>query len=208
MLKVWGRANSSNVMKVLWLCDELGIVYEREDAGGAFGKTREPFYLAMNPNSRVPTIQEPDGYTLWESHSILRYLVASRAPGHAVHPTDPRARGDAERWMDWLLATLNPPMTVLFWTFVRTPEERRDLAAAARARDEAEGHWAILDRQLEGRDYVAGGFSLADMCLGPFLHRWFALPVPRPAMPNLEAYRARLHERHEGYRTHVAGPMS
>jgi glutathione S-transferase len=91
------------------------------DAGGAFGKTREPFYLAMNPNSRVPTIEEPDGYTLWESHSILRYLVASRAPGHAVHPTEPRARGDVERWMDWLLATLNPPMTVLFWTFVRTP---------------------------------------------------------------------------------------
>ena len=208
MLKIWGRANSSNVMKVLWLCDELGIAHERVDAGGAFGKTREPFYLAMNPNSRVPTIEEPDGYTLWESHSILRYLVASRAPGHAVHPTDPRARGDVERWMDWLLATLNPPMTVLFWTYVRTPEEMRDHAAAARARDEAEGHWAILDRQLEGRDYVAGGFSLADICLGPFLHRWFEVPVARPAMPNLEAYRARLHERHAGYRTHIAVPMT
>ncbi len=100
MLKVWGRANSSNIMKVLWLCDELGIAYERVDAGGDFGKTREPFYLAMNPNSRVPTVEEPDGYTLWESNSILRYLTASRAPGHAVHPTDPRARGNVERWMD------------------------------------------------------------------------------------------------------------
>jgi glutathione S-transferase len=208
MLKIWGRANSSNVMKVLWLCDELGIAYEREDAGGAFGRTREPFYLAMNPNARVPTIEEPDGYSLWESHSILRYLVASRAPGHALHPTDPRARADVERWMDWLLATLNPPMTTLFWTFVRTPEDQRDLPAAARARDEAEGHWGVLARQLEGRDYVAGGFSLADVCLGPFLHRWFELPVARPAMPALEGYRARLHERHAGYRAHVAVRMS
>lgn len=208
MLKVWGRANSSNVMKVLWLCDELGVSYEREDAGGAFGKTREPFYLAMNPNSRVPTIEEPDGYTLWESNSIIRYLVASRAPGHAAHPADPRARGDVERWMDWQLATMGPPMTVLFWTFVRTPEERRDLAAAARARDESVGHWAILDRRLEGRDYLAGGFSLADIAVGPFLHRWFSLPVERPAMPRLEAYRDRLHARHAGYRTHVAVPMS
>jgi glutathione S-transferase len=208
MLKVWGRVNSSNVMKVLWLCDELGIAYERVDAGGAFGKTREPFYLAMNPNSRVPTIEEPDGYTLWESNSILRYLVASRAPGHAVHPTDPRARGDVERWMDWQLATLSPSMNPLFWTYVRTPEGQRDHAAAARARDEAEEQWGILDRRLGGRDYVAGGFSLADIVLGPFLHRWFELPVARRAMPELEAYRARLHERHAGYRTHVAVPMS
>jgi glutathione S-transferase len=95
-----------------------------------------------------------------------------------------------------------------FWTYVRTPEEKRDHAAAARARDEAEGHWAILDRQLEGREYAAGGFSLADICLGPFVHRWFELPVRRPAMPNLEAYRARLHERHAGYRAHVAVPMT
>jgi len=208
MLKVWGRANSSNVMKVLWLCEELGIGYERIEAGGAFGRTREPFYLAMNPNSRVPTIEEPDGYTLWESHSILRYLVAARAPGQALHPADPRARGDVERWMDWLLATLNPPMTPLFWTYVRTAEDERDHVAAGRARDEAVACWAILDQRLEGREYVAGGFSLADICIGPFLHRWFELPVARPPMPMLEAYRARLHERHPGYRTHVAVPMS
>ena len=146
MLKIWGRANSSNVMKVLWLCDELGIAYEREDAGGAFGKTREPFYLAMNPNSRVPVIEEPDGYTLWESNSILRYLVASRAPGHAAHPADPRARGDVERWMDWQLATMGPPMTVLFWTFVRTPEEKRDVIAYIKAVNETNdpGGYSLL----------------------------------------------------------------
>ncbi len=99
-------------------------------------------------------------------------------------------------------------MTPLFWTSVRTPEAKRDHGAAARARGEAEGHWGIIDRQLEVRYYVAGVFYLADIALGPFLHRWFYLPVARPAMRNLESYRARIHERHAGYRTHIAVPMT
>jgi glutathione S-transferase len=206
MLKVWGRASSSNVMKVLWLCDELGIAYEREDAGGAFGKTREPFYLAMNPNSRVPTIEEPDGYSLWESNSILRYLVATRKPGDPVHPTAPRARADVERWMDWQLASLRP-MTTVFFTYVRIPEAQRDMAATAKARDEAEALWTIVDRQLAGKEYVAGGFSLADIALGPWLHRWFALPIQRAPLANLGAWYERLKAQHPGYAAHVAVPM-
>lgn len=207
MLKIWGRASSSNVMKVLWLCDELSIPYERIDAGGTFGRTTEPFYVAMNPNSRVPTIEEPDGYSLWESNSILRYLVATRTPGDPIHPTAPRPRADVERWMDWQLASLNGPMTVIFFTYVRVPEAERDHAAAARARDEAGALWAIVDRQLQGKEYVAGGFSLADIALGPWLHRWFALPVERRPLPNLEALYVRLKEQHQGFATHVAVPM-
>jgi glutathione S-transferase len=208
MLKLWGRASSSNVMKVLWLCDELGIPHERIDAGGAFGRTTEPFYLAMNPNSRVPTIEEPDGFALWESNSILRYLVASRAPGDPLHPVAPRARAEVERWMDWQLASINGPMTQVFFTYVRIPEAERDYPTTARARDEAEALWGILDRQLAAREYVAGSFSLADIALGPYLHRWFALPVERPPMPNLEAWYERLKARHPGFATHIAVAMS
>jgi glutathione S-transferase len=207
MLKIWGRASSSNVMKVLWLCEELSIPHERIDAGGEFGKTTEPFYLAMNPNSRVPTIEEPDGYSLWESNAILRYLVATRKPGDPVHPTAPKARGDVERWMDWQLASLNGPMTTIFFTFVRIPEPKRDYEAAARARNEAEAFWTMVDRQLAGRDYVAGGFSLADIALGPYLHRWFALPIQRAELPNLEAWYERRKAQHPGFATHVAVPL-
>ena len=103
MLKIWGRTSSSNVMKVLWLCDELGVAYERIDAGGAFGRTRDPDYLAKNPNALVPTIEEEDGYTLWESNSILRYLCNTRPGGAALYPSAPRERADVERWMDWQL---------------------------------------------------------------------------------------------------------
>ncbi len=208
MLKVWGRATSSNVMKVLWLCEELGIPHDRLDVGGSFGRTTEPFYLAMNPNSRVPTIEEPDGFTLWESNSILRYLVATRAPGHAVHPAGPQARAAVECWMDWQLTCLNEPMSTVFFTYVRTPEAQRDLPAAAKAQNAAVQLWAMLDRQLAGRDYVAGGFSLADICLGPYVHRWFALPIERPELPNLGAWHDRLLAGHPGFVRHVAVAMS
>jgi glutathione S-transferase len=207
MLKLWGRTSSSNVMKVLWLCDELGLAYERIDAGGEFGRTTEPGYLAMNPNAKVPTIEEADGFSVWESNAILRYLVAAHAPGSPLHPAAPRARADVERWMDWQLASLSGPMTTLFSTYVRTPEAERDHAATAQSRDAAEALWAMVDRQLAGRDYVAGGFSLADIVLGPYLHRWFALPIERAPMPDLEAWHARLRERHPGFTTHIAVEM-
>jgi glutathione S-transferase len=207
MLKIWGRASSSNVMKTLWLCEELAIPHERIDAGGEFGRTTEPFYLAMNPNSRVPTIEEPDGYTLWESNSILRYLVATRSPGHAIHPAEPKRRGDIERWMDWQLASLNGPNSTVFFTYVRTPEPKRDYATAARARNEAEALWSIVDAHLAGREYLAGGFSLADIALGPYIHRWFSLPIDRAPLRNLYAWYERL-QTHPGYAKHVALEMS
>lgn len=208
MLRIWGRANSSNVMKVLWLCEELGVPFERIDAGGAFGRTRDPDFLAKNPNARVPVIEEPDGFTLYESNTICRYLVATRAPGHAMHPAEPRARARTERWMDWQLAHLNPPMTTIFFTFVRTPEAERDLAAAERARAEAAALWDMVEAALAEGDYLGGAApSLADVALGPYLHRWLNLPVTRPAQPRIAAWYGRLCQR-PGFARHIAVPMS
>lgn len=208
MLRIWGRANSSNVMKVLWLCEELAIPHERIDVGGAFGRTKEPDYLAKNPNALIPTIEEPDGYTLWESNSILRYLARTRAPGHAIYPADPRLAADADRWMDWQLSALNRPMTVIFWTFVRTPEAERDLAAAEKARAEAETLWRMVDRQLQGRDFLIGPqLSVADIALGVYVHRWFALPIARAELPALRGWYGRLLQR-PAFAKHCAGPLS
>jgi glutathione S-transferase len=74
VLKIWGRKTSINVQKVLWCCEELGLQYERIDAGGASGLTRDPEYLALNPNGLVPTISD-DGFVLWESGSRLGHYV-------------------------------------------------------------------------------------------------------------------------------------
>ena len=103
MLKIWGRANSLNVQKVLWCCDELGVPYERTDVGGEFGGNREPGYLRMNPNAVVPTVED-DGLVLWESNSIVRYLAAKHGTG-TLCPRDLGARASVERWMDWQLST-------------------------------------------------------------------------------------------------------
>jgi glutathione S-transferase len=207
-ITIWGRTSSSNVMKVLWLCEELGIPYERIDAGGAFGRTRDPDYQAMNPNPTIPTIVEADGYSLWESNSILRYLCATRAPGTPLHPSEPKARGDMERWMDWQLASLNAPMSAIFFAYVRTAADQRDMAATNAAQARAEALWRMVEARLAGRDFVGGdALTLADIALGPYLHRWFAMPLDRPSMPALEAWQARLAGR-PGYAKYLAIPMS
>jgi glutathione S-transferase len=208
MLRIWGRTNSSNVMKVLWLCEELGIQYERIDAGGAFGRTKEPEYLAKNPNALVPTIEEEDGFVLWESNAILRYLARSRAAGNPIYPADLRAAADCDRWMDWQLSALTPPMTTVFFTYVRIPEAERDWPATRKARDAAERLWAMVEAKLAGGDYLCGkDMTIADIALAPYLHRWLSLPIERKPMPRLEAWHARLKAR-PGCAKHVAVPMS
>src|SRR3954452_13688692 len=99
MLKIWGRTNSVNVKKALWAAEELGLRYERIDAGMQYGVTKTPEYLRMNPNALVPTIDD-EGFVLWESHSIVRYLAAKHGAG-SLWPIDVKVRADSDRWMDW-----------------------------------------------------------------------------------------------------------
>ena len=133
MLRIWGRKTSSNVQKVLWVCDEIGVPFERIEAGGSFGRVNDPDYRAMNPNGRVPTIED-DGFVLWESNTICRYL-ASKHAAHAIYPPELRARADVERWMDWGSTTLGPALHQAFWGLARTPAQQRD----RRDHDDAEG---------------------------------------------------------------------
>jgi len=209
MITVWGRASSVNVMKVLWLLDELALPFDRIEAGGSFGRTRDADYAAMNPNATVPTLVMPNGYTLWESHAILRYLCRTMPGGNAFYPEGPEARADVERWMDWTLASMNEPMRVLFWTFIRTPEAERDMAAVAQALQQAGRLWRIVDEVgLGDRPFLAPcGFSVADIALGGFLHRWFSLPIERPELPRLRGWYDRLLLR-PAYRAHVAVPLT
>src|SRR4051812_41279305 len=126
MITIWGRNNSINVQKVMWAIAELKLEHTRLDAGGAFGKTKDAIYLAMNPNSLVPTLVEEDGFTLWESNSIVRYLSAKYDKASALEPKDAKARALASQWMDWQLSVANPAITPVFWQLIRTPAEQRD----------------------------------------------------------------------------------
>src|SRR6266516_4728998 len=146
MIKIWGRNTSVNVQKVMWAMSELGLPHERIDVGGAFGKNKEPAYLAMNPNGLVPTLEEDD-FLLWESNSIVRYLAAKHGRG-TLEPADLRTRASASRWMDWQLTVCAPAIHPLFWGLIRTPLEKRDIAAINAAKEKIIVVMKILDAQL------------------------------------------------------------
>jgi len=201
MLKVYGRANSINVMKVMWVVGDLKIAHTREDVGGQFGKLKEDWYVKMNPNSVVPTIDD-DGFTLWESNAIVRYLAAKHGAG-SLWPDDAKTRADSDRWMDWQLSVLGPAMREVFWGLVRTPPEKRDARLIEDSRQKSYAALQILDRHLANRDYVAGSsLSMGDVPVGVFVSRWFKLPIDRPALGNVEKYHARLKQR-AGFAQHV-----
>lgn len=203
MIKIWGRSNSSNVQKVLWASSELGLAFERIDAGGQFGRVNEAAFVAMNPNRKIPVIED-DGFILWESNAIMRYLANRYAPGTSIYPAEPQPRADVDRWIDWHQTTIAPVHRPVFLGMVRTPPEKRDLAAI-RDGTKAWGElFAILDSHLGGSRFVAGAaFTLADIPLGIAAHHWFALDLfERPSLPHLTAWYALLSER-QGYRDYV-----
>jgi glutathione S-transferase len=201
MLKVWGRPTSSNVQKVMWGVAEIGLPVERIDIGGPFGKNREAAYLAMNPNGLVPTIEEEDGYTLWESNSILRYLAAKH--GSSLEPTDLRVRAEAQKWMDWQLTVMAPAIMPLFWGMVRTPPAERNMKAIEESKARTGEAARMLDDQLARTQFVAGGdFSYGDIPVGIMVWRYRELTPERPAFANLERWFAAIAAR-PGFQQHV-----
>lgn len=195
MLTVLGRHTSGNVMKVTWALEEMGIPYERVDVGGKHGGNDTAEYLAMNPMGLVPTLIEDDGFTMWESNSITRYLCAKFAMG-TLCPSDPHERATAETWMDWQLSAIAGMMRPVFWGLVRTKPEDRDWDAIRAGIELGNRLWAMLDRHLADRPFVAGEqFSMGDIPIGPMAHRFIKLVDDRPAMPNFEAWYKRLTER-------------
>ena len=201
MLKIHGRNNSSNVQKVVWALDEMNVPYDRIDAGGAFGIVDTPDYKAMNPNSRVPTMDE-DGFILWESNAILRYLAAKHDTG-GLCPSDPRQRADADLWMDWQQTTVGGAITPIFWNLVRTAEPDRDLAAIEAARLTMIDLMWIMDKVLADHPYLAGdAFTMGDIPMAIAVYRWVTLIQDRPVMTNLEAWYDRLTQR-AAFKTNV-----
>ena len=194
MLRVWGRLSSINVQKVVWCLDELGLPYERREAGGAYGVVDTPEYRRMNPNGLVPTIEE-DGFVLWESNAIVRFLAA-RHPERGLWPDDPRIRAGADRWMDWQATVGSPALRDAFWQLVRTPEASRDPAIIATSLKRSEDATAILDGWLATNAFMAGErFSAGDIAAGAFAHRWLRMPIERPPRPNLERWYRELQGR-------------
>jgi glutathione S-transferase len=193
-MRLLGRATSGNVQKVVFLLEELGVPYAREDYGRQFGNTADVAYLALNPNGKVPTLV--DGVvTVWESNTILRYIAnQAGAKGAALYPADPAQRSQVERWMDWQLASLGNPYMGLFRE-AKKPEAERAATWAADAKDLA-AQLAILDGAMGKHPWVAGSaMSLADIALAPIVHRCLGFPVELPALASLRSWHQRVSGR-------------
>jgi glutathione S-transferase len=187
MVKILGRSTSGNVQKVVWLLEELGQPYTREDFGRQFNNTQTEDYLKLNPNGKVPTLVDGE-VVVWESNTILRYLCNKSAAGAALYPTESAARSQVERWMDWQLAALNGPYLGVFREAKKKEEER----AASFAADAKElvAQLEILEKGTAGRPWLAGAiFSIADICLGPIVDRCLSFPVTLPALKGVKAWR-------------------
>jgi len=207
MLQVWGRRNSSNVQKVMWLIGELDLPHEHIPAGGSFGLTQSAEFLAMNPHGRVPVVKDSDGTIVWESHSILRYLAA-RYGSPRFWSDDAGQRSQADRWMDWSQSSLQPAfLTGVFWGFYRTPEALRNAKSIDENLGRCAQYFQLLDRVLSERPFIAGdSLSLGDIAVGSNLYRYFELDIKRPDVPNVEAWYERLQLR-PAFRQHVMVPF-
>ena len=206
MLKIWGRASSVNVKKVLWCAEEASVPYVRVDAGGSYGGIETAEFAVLNPNRRIPVIDD-GGTALWESNVIVRYLAARYAP-QSIYRVDAAERALAERWMDWSSMTFAQPFVTIFHNMIRAAPGERDINAVNTAIELAGRLLGIVDEALREKDYLSGNnFGIGDIPLGCFIHGWFSLPIVRPGWLNLSRWYARLMER-PAYRKIVALPLS
>ena len=193
MLKIWGRLSSINVQKVVWCARAVGCGFERIDAGGPFGVVDTPDFHRLNPNRKVPVIDD-GGFVLWESNAIVRYLCAKHADA-GLYPQSLAERADCDRWLDWQATELTPALRDAFLQLVRTSPANRQHALVEHSIRQTEPMVAILDAALEGREFIGGDrFTMADIPLACAMHRWYGLPVDRVAHANVSRWLNRVVE--------------
>lgn len=203
MLTVWGRKTSSNVQALMWCIGELGLPYERHDAGHIYGGTDTPEFLGMNPNGTVPVLRDEDNDSLWETGAILRYL-ATRYSGAPFWPADSLARARIDKWAEWSKINVTLGFTVpIFWKVVRTAPANQDAAAISRAVGLFGKVLDVAETQLTHHGFLAGdSFTLADIQFGHVLHRYFDIEIARPNHSAVRRYYDALTTR-PAFREHV-----
>ena len=202
MIRVLGRATSTNVQAVMWALAELGLPNERFDIGGAFGGTDTSEFRQKNPMGLVPVLQD-GGLVMFESAAIVRYLAAQYGDS-TFWPSSPAVRAPLDVWAEWAKTSMYPVIIQeLFFPLVRldpallTPES--EAAAATKMLPLA----TSLAARIGSGPWIGGeAFSYADIICGHLLYRYFELPFERADLPALSNYYDRLQSR-PAFRKHV-----
>ena len=203
MIKIWGRASSSNVQSVMWCIAELELPYERIDAGLMYGVNNTPEYLQINPNGTVPTLIDGNGPALWESGAILRYLANTYASEN-FWPQDRLRRADIDRWAEWSKVSVQMNFNApIFWPVVRSSPDSRDEEKLNAAIGVFENKLRIAQDKLRHHQFLTSdNFTLADIQFGHILYRYFELEISRAHLPVIRNYYDALTAMPH-YRTHV-----
>ena len=199
---------SPRAFKVMAVARHLGLDAEIRLLNLGKGEQKTPDYVALNPNMRMPTLKDGD-FVLWESNSVMRYLVLAYGQGSSLYPQAPQRRAGVDRWLDWTLSTVQPVDRPVFWALVRTPAEKRDMVAIQKDADAEAEVWRIADAQLETRRFIEGDdFTIADIALGAYVRRWFGVEgIRKPKLAHLERWFAQFADR-PGFRQFIAPPMT
>lgn len=203
MLEVWGRKSSSNVQAVMWAIEELGISYQRHDAGLMYGGNDTSEYLTMNPNGTVPTVRDDGGEPLFESAAIIRYL-ATKYGDEAFWPRNLDARTHVDVWAEWSKLNIALKFTApIFWLVVRTAPSQRNPEAIRQGLGVFEANLKIADARLAQHDYLAGDvLTAADIVFGHVLYRYYDIDIERANLSAVRAYYERLTRR-PAFQKHV-----
>lgn len=196
-LAILGRITSINVRKVCWTADLIGLSYRTEVWGLPHRDPREAEFLKLNPNAQVPVILD-DGFVLWESGAIMRYLGRKHRSG--LWPADMHERALVDQWLTWQATELNPP-----WGYAVQALLRKNPAYTDRERiEDSVARWSAEMRILEAQLGQTGGYvtngrlSLADIALALSSHRWFMTPTGQPELPAVRAHYEMLKATPEG----------
>ena len=204
---LWGRLNSFNVQKVLFLCEELKVEVDRIDAGMAYGVNKTEAYLKMNPNGLVPTLND-HGFILWESHTILRYMARKFDVAGVWYSSDPQRMSRIDQWLDWTNTTAWPPMRTLFWGWIRVGPQERNLQELESSSLQMIKMFEILDERLSQSTFIAADtMSLADIPLALIAYRWFNLPIERPVFSHVNAWYSKMTQT-RGFKKYSSEPLS
>ncbi len=200
-LYTWHTPNGRKVSIAL---EELGLAYEAHAVNIGEGEQFEPSFLEVSPNNKIPAIRDLEtGVTLMESGTILHYLA--KKTGRLL-PRDPAARWRAHEWLTWQMAGFGPVLGQCHHFLKFNPGSSE--YAEKRFHAEALRLYGVLDRRLEGRDFVAGEYSIADIALWPWVARFEWHQIDLGDFPAVRSWYRRILERpavERGY--HVPGKV-
>ena len=196
MSLIFYYAPMTSATRIHWALEELEMPYEKKKIDLASGEQKTPEYLAMNPNGKVPLVVD-EGLAIYESLAILIYLGERYGVDKGLFPAPGMQRAESLTWLCWAQATLaDAGARMMRNTSERFPADERNAKAGESAKKEVHDALGIVERALEGKEYLVGGkFSYADLAIAGFVPFFARIGVDLSPFKNIQAWIARCTSR-------------